>query len=111
MPIKPENRHLYPSNWKSEIRPAILRRATNCCEKCGVANDTRVRRESRLGFRMVRIVLTIAHLDHDPRNCAPENLAAWCQKCHLDYDREHHMRNAAATRRERKAAGNLPGIE
>lgn len=28
----------YPSNWKSEIRPAILKRADNCCEICGVSN-------------------------------------------------------------------------
>lgn len=28
----------YPKNWKSEIRPAILERANNKCEVCGVAN-------------------------------------------------------------------------
>lgn len=30
----------YPKNWKSEIRPAILERANNCCEYegCGVKN-------------------------------------------------------------------------
>ena len=26
----------YPKNWKSEIRPSILKRANNCCEFCGV---------------------------------------------------------------------------
>lgn len=26
----------YPSNWKTEIRPAIMKRAKNCCEFCGV---------------------------------------------------------------------------
>jgi hypothetical protein len=26
----------YPSNWKTEIRPAIMERAKNCCEFCGV---------------------------------------------------------------------------
>ena len=26
----------YPSNWKTEIRPAILARANNRCEECGV---------------------------------------------------------------------------
>lgn len=26
----------YPSNWKTEIRPAIMKRANNCCEFCGV---------------------------------------------------------------------------
>ncbi len=28
----------YPSNWKTEIRPAILERAKHRCEKCGVPN-------------------------------------------------------------------------
>lgn len=27
-----------------------------------------------------RILLTIAHLDHDPRNCSDDNLAALCQR-------------------------------
>lgn len=33
----------YPANWKSEIRPAILKRANHCCEKCGVGNYAAVR--------------------------------------------------------------------
>ncbi len=45
------------------------------------------------------VVLTTAHLDHTPENCAPENLRAMCQGCHLHYDREHHARTRAATRR------------
>lgn len=28
----------YPPNWKTEIRPAILKRANNCCEECGIEN-------------------------------------------------------------------------
>lgn len=28
----------YAPNWKTEIRPAILKRANNCCEICGVPN-------------------------------------------------------------------------
>jgi hypothetical protein len=34
----PINYKKYPANWKTEIRPAILKRANNCCEKCGVDN-------------------------------------------------------------------------
>jgi len=29
---------LYPKDWKTRIRPDILKRADNKCEKCGVAN-------------------------------------------------------------------------
>ncbi len=35
MPIDYKN---YPPNWKTEIRPAILARAENKCEECGVEN-------------------------------------------------------------------------
>lgn len=35
MPIDYKN---YPPNWKTEIRPAILKRADNCCEFCLVPN-------------------------------------------------------------------------
>lgn len=59
------------------------------------------------GHRWFVIVLTVAHLDHDPRNCAPANLKALCQKCHLDYDQQHHQQNAAATRRKGKAAKDM----
>lgn len=34
----PINYKDYPPNWKTEIRPAILKRANNCCEFCGVKN-------------------------------------------------------------------------
>lgn len=141
MPIKPENAALYPANWKTEIRPAILTRAHNCCETCGVLNhawgwrcaagvfhqvrkgpirDTWPRDErflrkppfvlhSNIGpLKIIEIVLTIAHLDHDPRNCAPENLRAWCQRCHLAYDQPHHKVTAYMTRRAARNTLELP---
>lgn len=45
------------------------------------------------------VVLTIAHLDHQPENCTPENLRALCQRHHLAHDHAHHRANAQATRR------------
>lgn len=33
---------LYPPNWKSEIRPRILKRANNKCECCGVPNKEQI---------------------------------------------------------------------
>ncbi len=53
------------------------------------------------------IVLTVAHLNHQPEDCRPENLRAWCQRHHLAYDLEHHQQNARATRRARRAIGEL----
>lgn len=46
---------LYPSNWKTEIRPRILERAANKCEQCGAVNHTWIMR----------------HLDH------PERFIVW----------------------------------
>ncbi len=92
----PINYNDYPSNWKTEIRPRILERAGHRCELCGVKNYTR--RKSG-----TKVVLTIAHFnDHNPQNCADENLKALCQACHLRHDHKHHMENARRTR-ERKA--------
>ncbi len=84
----------YPPDWKSRIRPDILQRARNRCEICGVANGAMV--------GTVKIVLTIAHLDHDVTNNDYSNLQALCQKCHLKLDLEQHRTNAAATRARKK---------
>ena len=72
----------YPPNWKTEIRPHILNRANNKCELCGVENYS-----IRDG---VKVILTIAHLDHDEENwnVSMDRLAALCQRCHLRYDIE-----------------------
>jgi 5-methylcytosine-specific restriction endonuclease McrA len=136
MPIKPENRARYPKNWPA-VRAAILERAGDACDRCKAKNHTRIARGAgddsgtymtdsgdvfddstgeHLGQcrmsdyhfdRMTDVVLTIAHLDHTPENCAPENLRAWCQKCHLSYDAQHHAHNAQQTRRARLAVGDL----
>lgn len=51
--------------------------------------------------KILVIVLTVAHLNHQPEDCRPENLAAMCQRHHLAYDHDHHRANAQATRRAR----------
>jgi hypothetical protein len=60
---------------------------------------------SEEGPRPTIIVLTVAHLNHQPEDCRPENLAAMCQRHHLAYDHDHHRANAQATRRAK--AGTL----
>lgn len=89
---------MYPANWKTEIVPAILLRAGNCCEQCGLPNHSQVwavkiyvrGEEGRYGYRSiwfrieqdavreagrythrmkpVKVVLTISHTDHDEEN-------------------------------------------
>lgn len=94
MPIKPENKSRYPKNWK-EIRASILQRANNKCEFCGIENYS-VRENGS------KVVLTIAHLDHTPENCDPENLRALCQKCHNTYDAEHRKETRLKTKNKEK---------
>ncbi len=128
MPIKPENLSRYPADWQ-QIRERILERANHRCEGSPAFPDCRARngwyRIKSSGLLMpphlmrvegillmeadeaTRIVLTIAHLDHTPENCSDNNLRAWCQRCHLTYDAEHHAQTAYQTRREGRALGDL----
>lgn len=99
MPIRPENRSRYPSNWK-EIRQSILQRADNRCEFCGVENHT-MRLNPKTG-KEVKIILTIAHLSHIPEDCRPENLRALCQRCHNRYDANHRAETRRLTKLTRK---------
>ena len=100
MPIKPENQHRYPRNWR-EIRAAILERASHCCEWCHAAHH------QPHPITGSRVVLTIAHLDHTPEHNDPANLRALCQRCHLAYDAERNDKTAYQTRRTGKAVGDL----
>lgn len=99
----------YPPNWKTELRPAVLKRANNCCEECGVENysigyrdefekwhdieksfagDMHAEDAKELGYKVIKIILTIAHLDHDETNhdVKIDRLKALCQLHHLRYD-------------------------
>lgn len=99
MPIRPENKKRYPKNWQ-QIREAILKRANNRCEFCGRLNHSMV--ENKQG-KMIKVVLTIAHLNHVPEDCRPENLRTLCQACHNRYDAKHR----AETRKEHKNEKSL----
>lgn len=107
MPVKPENRARYPKDWKI-ISRRIRDRAGNRCEGSpGVYPDCRAENGKPHPVTGSVVVLTVAHLDHVPENCADENLMAMCQRCHLTYDAKHHAANAAATNRAKKASGDL----
>ena len=127
MPISPENSKRYPANWK-QLRAAVLERAGNRCEgspaypdcrapngawrlkrrDCWVANEDEAYAIADNDADVSKIVLTIAHLDHDELETQDiSRLRAWCQKCHLTYDAKHHAQNARKTRHKRKAIGEL----
>ena len=116
MPIRAENRWLYPIDWPELSRLIRFGRAGSRCERCRRPHRRRVAhlgdgrwwdaaagcwrsdRGRALGrqpvalasVRTTFVVLACAHLDHDPGNNAAANLAALCQRCHLRHDAAEH---------------------
>jgi len=104
---------IYPKNWKTEIVPAILKRAgeiKGCgvilveakCEFCDIENHS-------LTNNNKRVVLTIAHLDHDAtnHNVSYDRLKALCQKCHNNYDKDNRAKNRASKLKVKKGLQEL----
>lgn len=122
-PIKPENRAKYPADW-----PVIAREGKDdslwvcqCDGRCGRlphADPCGAVHGKAHPVTGSTVVLTVAHLDHDPTNCgephARPNLMAMCQACHLAYDADHHAETRASTRAAALAelgTATLDGIE
>ena len=59
--------------------------------------------------KWIKVVLTVAHLDHTPENCDDENLRAWCQRCHNIYDMPMRKAGIASRRREGLAVCDMFG--
>ena len=114
----------YPLDWFTRIRPAILERAGQRCEECGLANYTVIRWTDRkplrrcrshaeakdwigavsgelryrgFAYRLVIVVLTIAHLDHELLHNDFSNLRALCQACHNRHDAPVRLAKRMAT--------------
>ena len=98
MPIRPENRSRYPSDWPA-ISRRIRVRAGDRCEGSPAFPDCRAENGKPHPVTGSMVVLTVAHLDHQPENCDDANLRAWCQRCHNVYDAP--MRRAGRTARAR----------
>lgn len=113
----------YPPNWLKEIRPRIMARANDKCEVCGLEHKQVVyaiklkinengnyklktiwfrvkedaeREDLMNNLKEVKVILTIAHLDHDELNhdIKDERLMAMCQICHLRYDAKEKYRRS-----------------
>lgn len=108
-PIRPEMRDRYPPDWKQISDRIKFERAKGRCEcvgECGRdpyhLDPIDGRCVNRHGQPAIgsgsKVVLTTAHLNHEPSDCRDEALKAMCQGCHLWYDREHH----AETKRDRR---------
>jgi hypothetical protein len=110
MPIKDKSK--YPKDWANLSKFIRFERAQNKCEFCKIENYSVGWRNSKGVFfdkgspdygrqKLIKIVLTVAHLDHDTTNNDHSNLAALCQRCHLGHDLELHKANAAKTRADK----------
>ena len=106
MPIRESEKARYPSDWKA-ISLRIRERANWACEGSPAYPDCRAENAAPHPVTGSKVVLTVAHLDHQPENCEDDNLRAMCQRCHLTYDAAHHAKNATQGRRSRKAMGDL----
>ena len=119
-PIRASEKGRYPKDWKA-ISQRIREREGNCCKWCGAPNGEIVTRDADGRWHRhtcgtlcvgdgegcgVQIVLTVAHLDHTPENCADDNLAALCQWCHNRYDAPMRRKG----RRDRSPQLQLPEV-
>lgn len=104
----------YPANWKA-ISLAIRERAGWRCEWCGAVHG------QPHFVTGSRVVLTVAHLGvlrpdgslgnkHDKQDVRSENLAALCQRCHLNYDRTDHIAARRHNRLRRIGQRELPFV-
>lgn len=92
---------LYHPKWSLISKLIRFRRAGNRCERCGAENHQPHR------ITGSKVILTVAHLDRDRRNNRFNNLAALCQRCHLNHDRTQHIRNRKYGRYHKEKQYNL----
>lgn len=105
MPIRPERAGLYPPDWFA-IAQNVKIEACWTCEGSPAYPDCRAVHGAPHPVTGSRVVITVAHLDHNEANCDRKNLKAWCQRCHLTYDAEQHALSAMTTKqRKLRAAG------
>jgi hypothetical protein len=118
MPIDYRN---YPADWKTTIRPRILARDGHRCRCCGVRDQAHGYRDAAgqfhelplgtappLGFKPLRILMNVVHLDHGLTDHSDGNLGLMCQRCHGNYDKPITARQAAYTNKYPGAAATLP---
>lgn len=115
----PMQRDRYPADWPAISHYIRFERAGGRCEGSPAYPDCRAEHGQPHPVTGSKVVLTTAHIGapladgspgdkHDKLDCREENLRSWCQRCHLYYDIDEHMANAAATRRrKRREAGQM----
>lgn len=124
MPILPENKKRYPKDWP-QISYRVRSEANWRCEWCGLEDGAFVVRNPKTGevlyaskdpsmeletltlvdgLKAIKIVLTVAHVNHIPEDCNRENLKALCQRCHNRWDAVERSKNRRRRARKRLQA-------
>lgn len=106
----------YPADWKQISHFVRFERAKGQCEcvgECGLHNGQDLffpdakRCSERHGepakWALGKVILTTAHLNAEGGPCQcrplcsnPDHLKAMCNRCHLRYDSELHLKNRTA---------------
>jgi hypothetical protein len=106
-------RTVYPPDWKLISLRIRFERAQGKCEWCGAVYQQPHPVTGSI------VVLTVAHLGaprddgspgdkHDKSDCRDVNLAALCQRCHLNFDREDHLARQRLNRLKRHVTLRKP---
>ena len=134
----PMNRALYPKNWEAiarEIKEAANWTCQQCGRPCRRPGESIFELEDRIAEHHAetwaadlyeeiddeelgpvavpktgRFTLTVAHLNHRPEDCRPENLRALCAPCHCRMDLQA-MAAKRAIALERQGQLNLFGAD
>ncbi len=125
MPIRPENKKLYPKDWKQIAAKVKFERAESRCEcrgDCGTDHTSEpgnpvyglppnyrctARHGAEHPITGSIVVLTVMHLDHNPTNNEQCNLMAGCQRCHNLYDMPMRRKGSQERARAKRAIGEL----
>jgi 5-methylcytosine-specific restriction endonuclease McrA len=105
----PCNYKNYHPAWKQISLSIIRDRAKDCCELCGKENGMYIlypkgllphawhycTKQDRgiLNGRVIKVVLTVHHIDYEITNNKSYNLIALCQRCHNKLDMPLRIRN------------------
>jgi hypothetical protein len=112
MPISKERMALYPGGsihskeWRA-IREAVRARSGDCCEGSPNYPECRAVNGQPHPVTKSKVVLTVAHLDHDPSITDITRMLHLCQRCHLTYDAKIHAENAGITRHRKRGQPDL----
>lgn len=107
MPVSAERAKTLRSQEWLAFRAFILFRAANRCEGTPQHPGCRAANHEAHPKTGSRVVLTIAHMDHEETHMDPERCRALCQRCHNQWDMPHRQANAAMTRHMRRGQPDL----